>query len=500
VSASRFNLIRVAALFSALGMLVLTGIVVLSYVTLERTRASTEEVLETRERRGALVDLLSVIQDAETGQRGYLLTNEDRYLKPYERAVKQTDERLARLAKLLQSDAQSSDFIKKLSTAIDAKLAELSETVALAKAGESAQAIALVRSDRGKQLMDHLRELLSEKRNDVEARLSDAVASQRENAAMLQWTIIAGGVLILLAGLGATWTLVRYTSEIVKARTEVELLNAGLEFRVQERTVELQRANEEIQRFAYIVSHDLRAPLVNVMGFTTEMKSSLETLAALTSDPIIDASPAAEAARAAVATEIPESIGFIQSSTKKMDSLINAILKLSREGRRTLNPEAINLDALFQGISSTVQHQLLEAEGELVINGKLPTIVSDRLALEQVFGNLVDNALKYRDRARAPRIEVRARHERDGAVLIEVEDNGRGIAEHDHERIFDLFRRAGAPDRPGEGIGLAHVRALVRRLGGQITLTSELGTGTTFRVRLPRNLRLVLEQAGELRG
>jgi signal transduction histidine kinase len=226
----------------------------------------------------------------------------------------------------------------------------------------------------------------------------------------------------------------------------------------------------------------------------------LESLQALADDPVIDVSAAAPAAKAAVKEEIPEAINFIQSSTKKMDGLINAILKLSREGRRTINPETVNLDALFQGISDSMQHRLLEAEGELAIAKPLPAIISDRLGLEQIFGNLVDNAIKYQAPGRPPRISVRARPDRDGSILVEIEDNGRGIGEQDHARVFDLFRRAGAQDKPGEGIGLAHVRALVRRLGGQITLTSELGTGTTFRVNLPRSLRMKPEQFSEFNG
>jgi signal transduction histidine kinase len=493
VPVKRLKAMRATAAFVAAGMLILLAMVALSYWLLERTRASTAEVLATREARSALVDLLSVVQDAETGQRGYLLSGEDRYLAPYDKAVKLTDERFAKLEQFFRRERGSEAFVTELRAAVDRKLAELAKTVELKKAGGADEAMALFRSDVGKDTMDHIRDLIGNRRDQVEARLSLAIADQRENATTLQWSIIGGGILIVLAGGGAAWTLSAYTREVIKARAEVEALNEGLELRVRERTADLQRANDEIQRFAYIVSHDLRAPLVNVMGFTSEMKTSLEALQTLVNDPAVENSPAAPAARSAVVADIPEALGFIQASTKKMDQLINAILQLSREGRRAINPEAVNLGALLEGISASVQHQLQNADGELIVENPLPTIISDRLALEQVFGNLVDNAIKYQAKGRPPKIEVRSRPERDGSVLIEIEDNGRGIAEHDHDRVFDLFRRAGVQDKQGEGIGLAHVRALVRRLGGQITLTSELGTGTTFRVRLPRNLRATLE-------
>ena len=109
-------------------------------------------------------------------------------------------------------------------------------------------------------------------------------------------------------------------------------------------------------------------------------------------------------------------------------------------------------------------------------------IVSDRLALEQIFGNLIENALKYLDQAARPD-QMRASPRR--RVSIEIADNGRGIDPRDHGRIFDLFRRSGAQDQPGEGIGLAHVRALGHRLGGTITVESALGLGATFRVHCP---------------
>jgi len=115
---------------------------------------------------------------------------------------------------------------------------------------------------------------------------------------------------------------------------------------------------------------------------------------------------------------------------------------------------------------------------------RLPHIVSDRLAVEQIVGNIVENAITYMVPGRRGRLEVRGRLE-GARAIFEIADNGRGIEPRDHERIFDLFRRSGQQDQPGEGIGLAHTRALAYRLGGTISVESELARGATFRINLP---------------
>lgn len=172
-----------------------------------------------------------------------------------------------------------------------------------------------------------------------------------------------------------------------------------------------------------------------------------------------------------------------------MDRLINAILKLSREGRRELTAEPIDLMQLFRAAAESVQHQATEANARIELPGFAPKIRSDRLALEQIIGNLLDNAVKYLSGDRPGLITIEAREAR-AMVMIMIRDNGRGIAVQDHERIFELFRRAGTQDRQGEGIGLAHVRSLVRRLGGDITVESTLGQGTAFHISLPQSLRI----------
>jgi signal transduction histidine kinase len=263
---------------------------------------------------------------------------------------------------------------------------------------------------------------------------------------------------------------------------------------LSERVMELDAANEEIQRFAYIVSHDLRAPLVNVMGFTSELESAHVEIDSFyrkvsQSDPGLITPDA----RSAIEVDLGEAIGFIRSSTVRMDKLINAILKLSREGSRVLAPEPITMGPLLEAQRQSVAHQLHERGAELIVD-RIPDLVSDRLAIEQIFGNLIDNAVKYLDPDRPGRIAIRGQ-DLGAAISYEVEDNGRGIDPKDFERIFDLFRRSGIQDQQGEGIGLAHVRALVRRLGGSISVSSRLGEGSTFTVVLPKHISLSSEAA-----
>jgi signal transduction histidine kinase len=292
--------------------------------------------------------------------------------------------------------------------------------------------------------------------------------------------------------------LVRRSSR-ARDRAEARLRdnNVNLEATIDERTADLREANDEIQRFAYIVSHDLRSPLVNIMGFTSELEElrsdifkRIASLARAASpepqapeNATDSAEPVLEEPDKQLSEDFGEALGFIKSSIAKMDRLISAILNLTREGRREFQPDRIEMRDLIEGIVATVAHQAAEAEAQIRIE-PLPNIVSDRLALEQIFSNLIDNALKYLKANVPGDILIRGRTKL-GFAIFEVIDNGRGIDHRDHQRIFELFRRAGTQDKPGQGIGLAHVRALVRRLGGTMSVASELNNGSTFTITLP---------------
>lgn len=315
--------------------------------------------------------------------------------------------------------------------------------------------------------------------------LAEREKIQRRTTRSFYFVLAAAAVLLIAVAVLSIRTILRYTRDLNASQRDLRLLNEDLEGAVQVRTRDLSRANEEIQRFAYIVSHDLRSPLVNVMGFTAELEAAIHPLSTLIQRAEAEAPDiVSKEARLAVEEDLPESLGFIRASTQKMDRLINAILRLSREGRRPITPELISLSPLLEGIRKGLQHQIDARGAAVVFPESLPRIVSDRFALEQILSNLIENAIKYLQPGRPGHISIDA-EEALGRVVIRVRDNGRGIEARDHERIFDLFRRSGPQDQPGEGIGLAHVRALAYRLGGLLRVESEFGRGSTFIVDLP---------------
>jgi signal transduction histidine kinase len=492
---SNVSFVRATLAAILLGLAALLIIVGFNLWLVRQAGVYSDKVTIARLQRTALVDLRDLVVGAETGQRGYLLTADPEYLNPYLEARQDLQTKLSYFVTLMEADATQKNDAAQLLPLVTEKLAELRRTVDMVKADKRDEALAVVRSNVGQKLMEEARKLFTIMLQRADDKVDAAVRDEQQSISTLRWVTMGGAIFIILVVGGSAWAVALYTRQLVEAQGEVKALNLGLEERVRERTADLGRANEEIQRFAYVVTHDLRAPLVNIMGFTSELEGSLGSIQNFIRSSNENTSSAADQnqqARIAALEELPEAIGFIRSSTRKMDGLINAILKLSREGRRVLKPEPIRLDALLKSTAANVQHQVAEAGGAVEIEAKVPPVISDRLALEQIFSNLLDNAVKYRAPQRPLKIQIHASEVRGQRILIEVKDNGRGIAKPDHERVFDLFRRSGAQDSPGEGIGLAHVRTMIRNLGGDITLTSELEQGTTMKLNLPKDLRSVM--------
>ena len=483
ISNRYFQRLVLAAMAAGFVLLLIAGIA--AVLSARRAQDDAAWVNHTYAVEQALADYTIYSERVEGIRRGYLLLYDDKMLAKVHVTMRKMPALLNRIATMTRDNPEQQVRVDRLRRLADDHERSIEATFARMTSHDAAlQALAGFDVDHSIGTMDALRRGLSEmfvtEATLLKQREIDAAASIR----LLYVVLGITGTLIVVVMGGALWVILRYTADLNASQDALRMLNTGLEDAVAARTVELSRANDEIQRFAYIVSHDLRSPLVNVMGFTAELESTVGPLTALIDRVDADApalmTPDARDAKA----DLPEAIQFIRSSTNKMDRLINAILRLSREGRRTLTPTPIDLAAMTATIRDSFQHRLNATGAEIDVAGPFPPLVSDRLALEQIVSNLVENAVKYLKPGVPGRVGVSGRAE-GGRVIIDVTDNGRGSAPADHERIFELFRRAGAQDQPGEGLGLAHVRALAYRLGGVITCISSLGAGATFRLSLP---------------
>ena len=478
-SVSRFGLACVTLGFLAL---IGSGATAGWFVMRAQDHATWVEHTYEVERRVSTVRVM--IERLEAARRGYLLSHRDQIRQTFVQTVRAEPPLLSELRRLTADNPVQQRNIARLETLAAAQFRLLSTSMMLADRNP-ALSNAIFAHDQSLGLSRQLREVTTAMLDEESRLLEPRIAAQRQAVRTLFFVLAFAGALAVVTAIFSILVLRRYTGDLVESRAAVEALNGELENRVEERTRDLSRANEEIQRFAYIVSHDLRSPLVNVMGFTAELESATRPLAELVDRAEAEAPGiVTEDAKLAAREDLPEAIGFIRTSTQRMDRLINAILKLSREGRRVIAPEPLDLAEIAEASVAAIRH-LIDARGaEVEVQHPLPYLVSDRTAIEQVLGNLIENATKYLQPGRPGRIAVTGARE-GGRVILRVSDNGRGIAPADHERIFDLFRRSGAQDQPGEGIGLAHVRALAYRLGGVIDVESRLGEGSTFRLSLP---------------
>lgn len=270
----------------------------------------------------------------------------------------------------------------------------------------------------------------------------------------------------------------RSASDFVALKSVMDRLEKEISER-QRYEKRLEQLLTEIRNFAAIVSHDLRAPLVNLKGFVREIARLLKKIEPeiqkfLASLPEIrrkEIVPALE-------EDLPEALDLITASASRMETMIDAVLRLSRIEQRQLNPESINMDTLLHDLLESFAYRIKQQRIRIAVT-PLPQTRADRFAMEQIFSNLIGNAIQYLSPDRAGEISIGAEQQPD-EITFYVRDNGRGIQRCDVKRIFDIFQRVGNADIPGEGVGLTYTRSLVRRHGGRIWCDSRMGEGSTF--------------------
>ncbi len=252
------------------------------------------------------------------------------------------------------------------------------------------------------------------------------------------------------------------------------------------REEELRQLHADMEAFTYITSHDMRSPLVNLKGFSHELKLAVGDLNAIL-EPQKKRLGAATWARvdAILMHDVPEALGFIGHAVDRMDTLTTAILDLSRIGKYIYRDEWVDSRAIIDKCLGAQSYEIGNKGVEITV-GDLPMLVTDPVALEQVFSNLLDNAVKYLAPGRPGRIDV-ACVETGRDYIFSVRDNGRGIEPEDGQKVFHIFRRArNTGDVRGLGLGMAFVKATLRKLNGGIWFDSTLDEGTTFYVSLPK--------------
>jgi PAS domain S-box-containing protein len=270
--------------------------------------------------------------------------------------------------------------------------------------------------------------------------------------------------------------------QYIAIRTDITPRKADQE-QLQRVAAELAEKNRELEAIVYTVSHDLRSPLVNIQGFGRQLQRACDTLQAAAAAPDAAGRVPAEALRAPLTQAVPQALRFINAGIHRMDTLLSGLLRYSRLGRVSLHPRPLNVHGILAEVLAAMRFQLDEAGAEVAVES-LPTCVGDLEQTNQVFANLLDNALKYRAPDRRLRVRVTGAL-RGATAEYAVADNGRGIAPEYRAKIFEIFHRLDPDAAPGEGLGLTIAQRVIERQGGRIWVEDTPGGGCTFRLALP---------------
>jgi signal transduction histidine kinase len=408
---------------------------------------SGDSVLHTVTVQAELTKLLSNLQDAETGQRGYLLTYNIEYLEPYILSSTNFFNTRNKLRALIKDNPIQQKNIDRIEALVHKKLNELKQTILLTRNGEHKKALEIVKSNDGKYTMDKIRIIVA----DMKKIETNLLEQKQEEFNMLRNLVWAAGIFTFVSLFILAILVNRQINNSFKQLNDNEKI-------LRELNKDLQLSNQELEKFAYIASHDLKAPLRGIKNLADWIEEDLnETLQ----------------------EETKENMGLLHSRIDRLDILLDDILTYSRIGHSNEDQSTIvNSKLMIEDIAS-----LLGGENfDLIIktDDSLPIFKTIKFPLEQVFRNLISNAIKHHDRT-SINIEITA-EENAEYIKFSVKDDGPGIAPKYHELIFEMFKTLKPRDDvEGSGIGLAIIKKLVSIHGGTIHVESQSGIrGTNF--------------------
>lgn len=439
MAASNRVIVVSAFAFLAVGFVALVAIVAANFWLSQRAESFFTQQIAARDTRAAAVELRNAVQSAESAQRGYLLTDNEIYLAPYDLAKDQAERQLGALRGLLSGYPEAGSPLERLSQLMSQKFDELDETVTLKRNRHDDEAMALVNTNQGKSLMDEANVFITGIVSQADDRLTQGAAEQQANAGWLRLVSEVAGVLIVVVVGGAAFLLLRYVRELRRARDEVEGFNAALEQRVAERTVDLTQARDRAEVLLREVNHRVANSLALISSLVNLQKKTVAD------------GPARKAL-----DETQERIFAI--------SLVHRRLYGGSDARAVTLDDYLSglLDHLRTSLRNEGQGIRLTYEAEPIA---LPTDASVNLGV--VVTEWVTNAFKYAYPDGNGEIRVRARKLPEGEVELCVEDDGVGHLD-------------GAPIK-GTGLGSRIVAAMATSLGAEVDYPSQ-GAGLTARL------------------
>ncbi len=417
-----------------------------AYVLSDRAGSTTASVT------GASNDLLIELLNAETGQRGYLLTSNPVYLQPYDTALSTVPADQQRLASQVSAIPGSGQYVAELKSLVATKMALMATTINLARAGDHTGALRIVNTNEGKQVMDDARGVIA----DLQRTATAAGASRRSDlrTQLAAFAVLAAilAVTDLLAG-----SFLRRRLRL--AGEEILSLNANLEQQVQNRTTYLERANKNLEAFAYSIAHDLRTPLRGISGFAE----------ALTEDygDRLD-----ETGR--------EYAGRVQAGCVRMATVLDDLLHLTQLTQVKMNLQDVDLSAEVTAICDQLRAGNPGRQVRMAVQEGV-RVTADRALIRSALYNLLENAWKFTARRDGAAIEFATAPVGDAPTCCYVRDNGAGFDPAYVGKLFQPFQRLhAASEFPGGGIGLAIVRRIIERHGGRTWAEGTVDGGATI--------------------
>jgi len=432
--------------------------------TIEK-RQATRAVIHTYKTIQSSTQLLSLLKDAETSERGYIITGDSSFLEPYREAETDLEAEIDSLATLIQDKGQISTLENKIVNVAQRRRNELNAVLSTYRHAGKDSAVTRVRHKIGKAHMDTLRRLVRRLTDMERLSLARQNVTLTNNTAMEDTARFSAFAIIGLTSFVALLALRRKQRRNNTLLEKLNTLNAGLEQNVAERTHQLVEANRQKDHFLGIASHDLKVPLSGILNLANLIKTDIPPQT----------------------TRAHEYLAYIEDSCRSMLLLITNLLDINRMERSviTVNVQPVNLSVLFTRIKTQFSHQARNKGIQLTITAPNETIQTDQDALTRILENLISNAIKFSPAGTDILIEASPTPTH---TTIIIADHGPGIPEEELPLLFQKFQKLSNKPTGVEGstgLGLSIVKELVNLLQGTITVTSYVNQGTTFEIRIP---------------